>query len=48
MKAWLKHMWEALSSSLWFVPSVMTLVALGLALGSVALDDALPGSTEWA
>jgi uncharacterized membrane protein len=47
MKPRLKHLWETLSSSLWFVPTVMTLLALGLAFGSIALDD-VTGDTGWA
>ena len=41
-------MWDALTSSLWFVPSLMTLLALCLAFASVAVDDAITDQTSWA
>ena len=41
MKSRVEYFWEMLSSSLWFVPSAMTILALGLAFGSIALDDAI-------
>ncbi|MGH7928517.1 MAG: DUF2254 family protein, partial [Candidatus Binatia bacterium] len=44
----LRNLWEALSSSLWFVPSLMTLLALGLGFAGVTLDDAIGGQASWA
>jgi uncharacterized membrane protein len=39
----LRHLWESLRSSYWFVPSVMTAAAAVLALVSVTLDRRLGG-----
>jgi len=47
MPARLRDFWEAISSSLWFVPSLLTGLAAVLALGTVALDAALPNHTGW-
>jgi uncharacterized membrane protein len=38
MKARLGHFWEEIRSSLWFVPTVMTMAVILLAFGAVALD----------
>lgn len=48
MTTHLKNVWESLTSSLWFVPSIMTFLALCLAFASIALDDALSGTIGWA
>ena len=48
MKSRLANLWETLSASLWFVPALMTLVAVGLALGGIALDDTIRHGSEWA
>jgi len=34
----LRHIWEDLRSSFWFLPGVMVVVAVGLALGLITLD----------
>ena len=34
----LRSLWDALSSTLWFVPTTMTVAAIGLAAGAVTLD----------
>ena len=44
----LKNLWEAINSSLWFLPSIMTIFALCLAFGSVTLDNNLDGGAGWA
>ena len=41
MKSRLENIWETLSSSLWFVPATMTVLASALAFGGIALDDRL-------
>ena len=38
----LYRLWEQLSGSFWFLPALMVLAAIGLALGMVALDHAHP------
>jgi uncharacterized membrane protein len=43
----LTNLWDALSSSLWFVPALMTLAALCLAFASITVDDATD-QTSWA
>ena len=48
MKSRLANLWETLSASLWFVPALMTLVAVGLALGGIALDDIIRHGSGWA
>ena len=48
MRSRLANFWETLSSSLWFVPSIMTLLAIALAICGIALDYALTGKYEWA
>ena len=48
MTTTLRNVWESLTSSLWFVPSIMTFLALCLAFASIALDDALNGTIGWA
>jgi uncharacterized membrane protein len=48
MKSRLIHYWQTLSGSLWFVPAVMTLLSLGLAIGIVRLDRAIGGNAGWA
>jgi uncharacterized membrane protein len=47
MKAWLIQLWEAVSSSLWFVPASMTLVAICLGFAGIAYDSAID-HTSWA
>lgn len=39
MKARLRNIWELLHSSFWFVPALMALLALGLALVLLAIDE---------
>ena len=48
MKARIAQIWETVSSSLWFVPSVMTLLALCLALAGIAFDVATDDTSGWA
>jgi uncharacterized membrane protein len=48
MKSRLIHYWQTLSGSLWFVPAVMTLLSLGLAIGIVRLDRAISDNAGWA
>jgi uncharacterized membrane protein len=48
MTSTIKNLWYSLTSTLWFVPAVMTLLALCLGFGSIAVDDALDGATGWA
>lgn len=43
----LRLLWEALSSSLWFVPSALTVLAIGLAFGTVAADRVLTADAGW-
>jgi uncharacterized membrane protein len=43
----LRWMWEAVRTSYWFAPAVMTLGALGLALGLGALDEALQARDKY-
>jgi uncharacterized membrane protein len=43
----LNNLWESLISSLWFVPSAMTFLALALAFASVELDHAFDGTNDW-
>lgn len=38
MRTTLRNLWEKLTSSLWFVPALMTLAAICAALGSIRLD----------
>ena len=38
MKTRLRHLWDVLDSSYWFVPSVMTVAAIALAVAMVAAD----------
>jgi uncharacterized membrane protein len=45
MRAHLQYLWYQITTSLWLVPAVMILVAIGLALGMIYLDDTLP--PEW-
>lgn len=40
MRARLTSLWDQLRSSYWFVPSLMMLAAVGMALGAIALDAA--------
>lgn len=40
MVMWLRHLWERLRGSLWFVPGSMSLGALGLAMACARLDAA--------
>jgi uncharacterized membrane protein len=44
----LRNLWESLFSSLWFVPGLMTFLALCLAFAAIAVDTALDGSAGWA
>ncbi|MCB9732626.1 MAG: DUF2254 domain-containing protein [Deltaproteobacteria bacterium] len=46
MRGKLYALWDRLRSSYWFIPTLMTLLALGLSLGFVALDDAI--GQDWA
>ena len=48
MKSRLANLWETLSASLWFVPSLLTLFAVGLAFAAIGLDDAIRQGSEWA
>ncbi|MCP1336441.1 DUF2254 domain-containing protein [Futiania mangrovi] len=43
MRAWLSATWQAIRSSYWFVPSLMSLVAVALALALITADRRLPG-----
>lgn len=47
MKSRLENFWDTLSSSLWFVPATMTLSALALAIGSVAVDELVLKDSGW-
>lgn len=40
MRTRLRHVWEVLTSSYWFVPSLMVAAAVGLAFGILAVDTA--------
>jgi uncharacterized membrane protein len=42
MRAHLQYLWYRVTASLWLVPAVMILVAIGLALGMIYLDSTLP------
>lgn len=42
MRTRLRHLVEKLRTSLWLVPAVLTLAAVGLAAGLLWLDSALP------
>jgi uncharacterized membrane protein len=35
----LGKLWDSLHSSYWFVPTVMTILAIALALGMLTLDE---------
>lgn len=41
MKVTLFDLWEALHTSFWFIPALMTVAAIGLSYGLVAVDSAL-------
>lgn len=41
MKAKLLALWYSAHTSLWFVPALMTLAAIGLSLATIALDEAV-------
>lgn len=43
----LRTWWDTLTSTLWFVPAVMTAASMGLAAGVVALDRATPVHAGW-
>ncbi len=45
MKVWILRVWENLRSGFWFLPSLMAAGAVGLAFGTVALDERVPD--EW-
>jgi uncharacterized membrane protein len=42
MRAHLQYLWYQLTASLWLVPAVMIMAAIGLALGMLYLDSTLP------
>jgi uncharacterized membrane protein len=42
MKTRLLHVWEVLTSSYWFVPTLIVLASIGLAFGMLAIDRAWP------
>ena len=42
MRAWLSATWQGIRSSYWFVPSLMSLIAVALALALIAADRRLP------
>lgn len=42
-----RNWWDTLTSTLWFVPAVMTAASIGLAAGIVALDRATPVHASW-
>ncbi len=42
LKVRILRLWESLRSSFWFLPSLMAAGAVGLAFGTVALDQAVP------
>ncbi len=43
MKTRLAQLWDALWSTFWFLPSVMTVLAIGAAFGMIALDGLVEG-----
>jgi uncharacterized membrane protein len=45
MKARLSHLWDSLRSSLWFVPTLMTVAGVALSFATIALDQAV--HYEW-
>ena len=45
MKARLLGLWENLRTSFWFVPTLMAVASVGLALGTVRLDSSATGKT---
>ena len=47
MRTTLRNLWEKLTSSLWFVPALMTVAAVCAALASIRLDRS-PLATGWA
>lgn len=47
MRTRLRHLWDTFTSSLWFVPALMTVIALCAALGSLRLDRS-PLVANWA
>ncbi len=46
MTVWFGKIWETLRANYWFVPSIMVLTAVGLALGTVAFDRSLVGDGD--
>lgn len=40
MTTWARHIWEALSSSYWFVPAIMIALSVLLAIGAIQIDRA--------
>jgi uncharacterized membrane protein len=46
MKLRIRYLWDALTTTLWFVPAFMMLVSVALALGMMQLDRQLPGSPD--
>ncbi len=46
MKLWVTKIWDSLRASYWFVPSIMVISAVALAIGAVAFDRALVGDGE--
>jgi uncharacterized membrane protein len=48
MKTRLLHVWEVLTSSYWFVPSLIVLASIGLAFGMLAVDRTWPDyGADW-
>ncbi len=46
MRSKLPYFWDDLRTSFWFVPTLMALLAIGLAFGMVALDKAIKDQVE--
>jgi uncharacterized membrane protein len=47
MRSRLANFWEMLSSSLWFVPAMMTVAAFALAIAGIAVDDRVIRQSGW-
>lgn len=43
----LRNLWETLTSTLWFVPSLITATSIGLAVGAVTLDRTIDADDMW-
>jgi uncharacterized membrane protein len=49
MKTRISHLWDSLSSSFWFVPAAMLLLAVALAFATLQIDHhwAAPSASDW-